>query len=109
MASVLMWPPLERVLDARALGEAEVAAFDDDGGAQLARVDAHRVVARIGDLEVRFVARLDVGADAAVPQQVDRQAEDRAHDRPRPPARGRRCSSSARASGDSGIDLASRA
>ena len=38
IASVLMRPPFERELDARPLGEAEVAAFADDLAAQLGRV-----------------------------------------------------------------------
>ena len=41
MKSVLSRPPLQRVLDAAALREAEVAAFADHLAAQLPAVDAH--------------------------------------------------------------------
>ena len=42
----------------------------------VAAVDAHRVVRAVADLAVRLVRRLHVGADAAVPQQVDRRPQD---------------------------------
>ncbi len=80
MKSVLMRPPGERVLDAPALREAEVAALADDAAAQFRAVDPHRVVGAVADLRVRLVGGLHVGADAAVPEQVDRQPEDRADD-----------------------------
>ena len=72
--------PGERVLDASALCQAQVAAFADHPGPQLAAVDAHRVVGAVADLGVSLVGRLHVSADAAVPQQVDRQAQDGADD-----------------------------
>ena len=77
IASVLMRPPALRVLDAAELRAAEVAAFDDDLAAQLAAVDAQRVVGAVADLRVRLARRLHVGADAAVVEQVDRRLEDR--------------------------------
>ena len=49
IASVLMRPPRERVLDPPVLGEAEVAALADAAAAQLAAVDAHRVVRLVAD------------------------------------------------------------
>ncbi len=61
----------QRVFDAAALREAEIAALGDDAAAQLAAVDAHRVVAGIPRVEIRLDARFHVGADAAVPEQVD--------------------------------------
>ena len=70
-------PAGQRVLDAAELRAAEVAAFGDDLAAQLAAVDAQRVVGAVADLRVRFARRLDVGADAAVVEQVDRRLEDR--------------------------------
>jgi len=70
----------ERVLDASALRQAEVAAFADHPGSQLAAVDAHRVVGAVADLGVSLVTRLHVSADAAVPQQINRQAQDGADD-----------------------------
>ena len=44
---------------------------------QLGRVDPHRVAGPVARVGVRLVRRLHVGADAAVPQQVDRRAQDR--------------------------------
>ncbi len=70
-------PARERVLDAPGLRGAEVAALGDDAHAQLAAVDADRVVRAIADRVVRLVARLHEGADAAVPEQVDGCAQDR--------------------------------
>ena len=60
-----------RVLDAAALREAEIAALGDDAAAELAAVDAHGVVAGIPRVEIRLDGRLHVGADAAVPEQID--------------------------------------
>ena len=100
-------PAGERVLDPAELGEAEVAALADHPAAQLGAVDAHRVVGAVADLGVRLGGRLDVGADAAVPEQVDR--------RPRTAlisSVGVTCSaaipSAARISGVTSIDLALR-
>src|SRR5918998_1727739 len=45
--------------------------------AQLARVHPHRVVRLVAGVAVRLVARLDVGADAAVPEQVHRRPQQR--------------------------------
>ena len=68
----------QRELDAGALGEAEVAALADDPAAQLVGVDAQR---RRWPCRRRRALRLgrglDVGADAAVPEQVDRRVQDR--------------------------------
>ena len=68
----------ERVLDAAALGEAEVAALPDDAAAELAGVDADGVVGLVADVGVVLARGLDVGPDPAVPQQVDRGAQQRA-------------------------------
>ena len=76
MASVLTQAAGERVLDAAALGEAEVAALADDPAPQLDAVDAQRVVGAVADLAVRLGRRLHVGADAAVPEQVDRRLQE---------------------------------
>ena len=62
-------------LDPAPLGEAEVAALADDAGAQVAPVDAQAVVGLVADLGVGLGGGLDVGADAAVPQQVHRRGE----------------------------------
>src|SRR3546814_325463 len=68
-----------RGLDAAALGEAQVAALAHHLAPQFAAVDADRVVGTIADVGVGFTAALDVGADAAVPQQVHRRLEHGAH------------------------------
>ena len=57
-----------------------------------------RVVGAVADLGVALVARLDVGADAAVPQQVDRHAQDGADHVVGGGAAATRCPSSVRAS-----------
>ena len=67
-------PAVEGELDTAALGEPEIAALADHPAAQLAAVDADAVVRSIADLSVALRLGLDVGADAAVPQQVDRRA-----------------------------------
>ena len=69
-----------RVLDAPALRQPEVAALGDDARAQLAAVDADGVGVAVADLRVRLAGGLDERADAAVPEQVDGGAEDRAHE-----------------------------
>ena len=53
IASVLIAAAPRRVLDARPLREAEVAALADDAAAQLLRVDADRVVRPVADVGVR--------------------------------------------------------
>ena len=47
---------VQRGLDAAALREAEVAALADHLAAQLAAVDAHRVVGAVADVGVRLAA-----------------------------------------------------
>ena len=66
-----------RGLDAAELGHAQVAALADHAATQVAAIDADRVVGAIADIGVLLGAALDVGADAAVPQQVDRRPEHR--------------------------------
>ena len=75
IASVSMRPPFERIGDAAALGDAEIGALADHLGADLVAVDAQRVVGAVADLGMAFAARLDEGADAAEPQQIDRGGE----------------------------------
>ena len=52
IASVLIRPPAERVLDPPALREAEVAALADDPAAQLGAVDPDRVVGLVAGVGV---------------------------------------------------------
>ena len=61
------------VLDAAELGQAEVAALAHAARPQVAAVDADRVVGLVAGVGVRLVAGLHVGADPAVPEQVDRR------------------------------------
>jgi len=61
-------PAGQRVLDPPALGQSEVSAFADDPAAQVGTVHPHAVVGAIADLGVALPRRLDVCADAAVPQ-----------------------------------------
>src|SRR5674536_187912 len=63
------------VLDPAAPGDAEVATPGDDPAAQSLRVHSHRVVGPVGGVRVGLAACLDIGADTAVPQQVDRGAQ----------------------------------
>ena len=52
MASVLRRTPALRRLDPAELGQAEVAALADDAAAQVAAVDADRVVGLVADVGV---------------------------------------------------------
>ena len=68
-------PPGQRKLDPPGLGEPQIAALAHHLDAQFVAVDAHRVVGAVAHIGVRLARRLDVGADAAVPQQVHRGLE----------------------------------
>ena len=65
--------------DAARLGEAEVRALADDLDAQLAGLDADRVIGLVADLEVGLARRPDVGADAAEIEELGVGLEDRPH------------------------------
>ena len=69
--------PAERRLDAAELRQPEVAALADHLDPQLLAVDPDGVVGAVADREVVLGGGLDVGADAAVPEQVDRGEQDR--------------------------------
>ncbi len=66
-----------RVLDATALCQPEIAPLGDDPRPEVRAVDPDRVVRAVADLGVALVRPLHEGADAAVPQEVDRSPEDR--------------------------------
>ena len=66
-------------LDAAQLGHAQIAALADHLAAHVAAVDAQAVVATVTHVGMTFGTGLDIGADAAVPQQVDRRLQDGAH------------------------------
>ena len=102
--------PGQRRLDAAELRAAQVAAFGHHLAAQLGAVDAQRVVGAVADLGMAFAARLDVGADAAVVEQVHRRLQDGAEQlgRRHPSRRPASMPSAARACGDTGIDFSAR-
>jgi hypothetical protein len=69
----------QRELDTAGLGRAQVAAFGYDLAAQFVAVDADVVVGAVLHLGVGLGRGLDVGADAAVVEQVDRRQQDAVH------------------------------
>ena len=80
MASVLIRPPFVQYSSRAGLRQAEIAALADDARANARRVDADTIVGAIADLGVVLARRLDVGADAAVVEQIDVHREDVAND-----------------------------
>ena len=107
IASVLTCPPASAYSILPALRHAQVAALADHLRAQLRGVHPHRVVRLVAGVGVRLRAGLHVGPYAAVPEQVDRRAQERLHQLVRlqrlvldPDA--------SRASGESWIDFAVR-
>ena len=62
---------LEGILDAAALGDAEISTFADHLGADVGTGDAERVVGLVAGLGVGFGGGAHIGADAAEPEQVD--------------------------------------
>ncbi len=67
--------------DAPALREAQVAALADYLAAEFVAIDPQRVVGQVTDVGIGLAGRLDVGADAAVPQQVHRRFQQGADQR----------------------------
>ena len=68
--------PRERGLDPAALREAEIGALADHARAQLARVDAHRVVGAVAGIAIALARRLHIRADAAEIEKVHRRRQD---------------------------------
>ena len=68
---------LLRKLDAAVLRATQVAAFCQHLAAQFVTVDAKRITRLVTDLGVTLKSRLDVGADAAVVEQVHRRQQNR--------------------------------
>src|SRR5450759_584636 len=62
------------------LGQAEVAALSDHAAAQLGAVHPNRVIGAVADVGGGLARALDVGADPAVPQQVDRRLQNRSNE-----------------------------
>lgn len=73
-------PAVQGVLDAPELGHAEVATLAHDAGAQFVAIDPHRIVGLVTDIGMALGAALDIGADATVPQQIDRSLEQRVNE-----------------------------
>jgi hypothetical protein len=65
------------VLDASPLRDREVRALAEHAGAQVVRVHPELVVGPVPDVLVALARRLDVGADPAGEQQVDRCTQHR--------------------------------
>ena len=65
-------------LDAAELGHAQISALADDLAAKLARRNPDGVVGAVADIEVGLAPCLDIGADAAEPQQVHLRFQQRA-------------------------------
>ena len=110
MKSVLTSPPARAYSILAAWVRPRLPPSADHLGAQPRGVDADGVVGPVTGVGVRLGARLDVGADAAVPEQAHRRRQDgrdeligreRVHGVVQ--ARG-----PARACGDTGTDLAAR-
>ncbi len=74
---------LGRVGDAPELGQPEVGPLADDLAAERFGVDPQRVVRPVAGVGVGLAFGLDVGADAAEPQQIDLGLEQRADQRRR--------------------------
>ena len=68
--------PPPAVADAPPLGHAQVGALGHHPGADPVGGDAHPVVGVVPDIPVGLVRSLDVGADPAEPQEVDRRPQD---------------------------------
>ena len=68
-----------RCLDPCGLGQSEIAALADDARPQRIRIDAYGFVGPVPDVGVSLLARLHIGPDPSVPQQVDRGSQDRTH------------------------------
>ena len=67
------------VFDSTELGEAEVAPFAHGLAAQLAAVDTNGIVRLVTNRRIGLGRCLDVGADAAIPEQVHRRHQDGMH------------------------------
>ena len=74
------------VFDTCELRQSEIAALTDDLAVEFIGVHSYRVIAAIADIRVAFRACLDIGADAAVPQQVYLHLQNRANKVQRPHA-----------------------
>ena len=66
-------------VDAAKLGQTEIAALAHYFAAQFTAVDAQTVVGAVADIGMGFAGSLDVRADAAIPQQINRRLENLVH------------------------------
>jgi hypothetical protein len=72
-------PAAPGIFDAAELGDAQIGAFAHDLGLDLATIDADGVIGAVANLEMGLGGGLDVGADAAEPQEVGIQFQKRLH------------------------------
>ena len=105
MKSVLMRPPRTANSIRPRLGDGEVGAFADDLGADFVGVGPKRIVGRVADVGLGLGRRLDVRADAAEPEQVDRAFEDGVDQARRVEPSSRRCRARRALRRSSGIDF----
>ena len=75
------------------LSESQIATLADHCAAKIITVDANAVIGLVTNVGMRLISSLDIGADAPVPEQVDRSAQDRADDLIWRERRGVRCQS----------------
>ena len=61
------------------LGEAEIGAFADHLDAKLRSVNAQSIIGPVARLGILLRCRLDIGADAAEPQEIDGRQQKRMH------------------------------
>ena len=72
-------PTRQREFDAAGLRRTQVAAFGHHFHAQLITADADMVVGAVLHLGMGLAGSLDIGADAAVVEQVHRRLQDAVH------------------------------
>ena len=66
-------------LDAAALRQPKIGALADDLAAKLRPGDADRIIGAVAGLIVGLGRCAHIGSDAAEPQEIDRELQDRAH------------------------------
>ena len=63
-------PAAPGIFDAAQLGHSQIGAFAHHLGADLAAIDAHRVIGAVAGIQIGLRRRFDVGADAAEPEKI---------------------------------------
>ena len=72
-------PAAQGKADSSCLRDAKVCAFTDNLGAHVRAVDAQRIIARVTNVEMAFSPILNIGADAAEPQELHGRFQDSRH------------------------------